>query len=131
MIYIFLPTYIILFRIFCFTKKNNNHYDIFQDALSELLNYVLREFDDTDRVGIVIKHEQQRDKKATFPIRLKTHLESAIILDTLHSILRLNRSITSEERMTLQVVRIRLPQIYRQLNQEHLTTVDDIEFFNF
>ncbi|XP_028138386.1 uncharacterized protein LOC114332809 [Diabrotica virgifera virgifera] len=109
--------------IFTFKRKHESMTVLrwLKNALGELITYALKEFEESDRVGIVIKHESQRDRKATFPIHLKTELEAAIILDTLTNVIKINGCFAAEERMTLQVVRIKPPGPSKQIRPEYLT----------
>ncbi|CAH1961063.1 unnamed protein product [Acanthoscelides obtectus] len=103
--------------VFSFKRKTDNTdtFDWLKNALSELLNYVLREFEEEDRVGLIIKHEDDQTKMATFPISLKNHLEASVIIDTLNSIARIKGSLIAEEKMYLQVIRIRTPVLYKKI----------------
>nr|CAI5868766.1 unnamed protein product [Callosobruchus analis] len=111
--------------VFSFKKKreNTDTFDWLKDALSELLSYVLKDFEEKDRVGLIIKQEEDQEKLATFPINLKNHLEASVIIDTLNSIDRIKGLLIAEEKMFLQVVRIRIPAFYKKLSQKDLLSV--------
>nr|CAH7747483.1 unnamed protein product [Callosobruchus chinensis] len=111
--------------LFSFKRKKDNTdtFDWLKDALSELLTYILRDFEEKDRVGLIIKHEEDQTKMATFPISLKNHLEASVIIDTLNSISRIEGLLIAEERMFLQVIRIRIPAFYKKLSQKDLLSV--------
>lgn len=90
--------------------------------MDELLTYSLRDVAEADRVGLVLKYDNRQYENAAFPIKFKDHLKACIIFDTLTS-LQTRELLVTGKRMNLQVIRIRLPILYKKL------TVEDVVKF--
>lgn len=85
--------------------------------MDELLTYALRDVAEADRVGLVIKYENHQYENAAFPIKFKNLLKASIIFDTLTSF-QTRELLVTGKRMNLQMVRVRLPVMYRKLTME-------------
>ncbi|XP_056639738.1 uncharacterized protein LOC130447103 [Diorhabda sublineata] len=92
-----------------------------QVSLHDVINYVIHSFDETDRIGIVIKHEYQRDTIATFPIRFKSDVINATSPENFSlQAFQINGSFPEEEKMTLQIVRLKLPNPHKLLKRQYI-----------